>query len=214
MPDTTNTTAKPRTRGRKPLIVEVPDNATQSPSTATLEAQVLSLTDQLTKSRDAEGVLTNTLTESRKINQEREKQLGSVQTALRTIEDKWSISQMQLTHAQGEAKDLKQEVKRLTDLQSLTADELGAAMAEADAAKDNLAAFTKAHHDVAQQLATSRRNELHFAATAEQLRGALKSSAESLAQEKRAGWVETWAAAIVSATVAGLAFYLIGRFGR
>lgn len=59
------------------LIAAIKANAQGSPAVvSSLEAQVLSLRDQLTRSQDGERTLTNTLAESRKIAQEREAQLA------------------------------------------------------------------------------------------------------------------------------------------
>lgn len=110
------------------------------------------------------------------------------------LHDKWAISQLQLTHAQGELKAAK-------DLQDRTAVELGAAMTEAD----ELRAALKLANASLESLKTT--NRVFEANTKAAYQNAME-------RERHAGWVETWVSVGVSALIFGVAAFLVGRFGR
>ena len=97
--------------------------------------------------------------------------------------------------------EIKRVINQLIDQQSLTADELGAAMTEADELR---AALRLANASLESLKTTNRVFEANTEAAYQ----------DAMERERHAGWVETWAAAIVSGVVSGLAFYLIGRWGR
>ena len=137
------------------------------------------------------------------------------------LEDKLSITQTQLRHAQDELKTAK-------DLQDRTADELGAAMTEAEKWQGDFSKLKDDHvalvhkslgleselKAITEEANTQRKAAGEARAALKMAQSALTHSSESLEQERRAGLVETVLAAIGAAFVAGLAAWLVGRFGR
>lgn len=182
-----------------------------------VEHEVLRLRDQLDKIQDGQRVLTNTLTESRKINQERdaqlrssEAQLGKVQTALRTAEDKLNICQVQLRNASEENKTLSYSVESLKSLQSLTADELGAAQAEVQ----------RMEKEIRVVIALQNQNR-SLADEIERLALELSSVNDLLSEERRAYAIENDASRggmlvtlCAGMFLAAVVAYLIGRWAR
>lgn len=212
-----------------------------SPAVVTsLEAQVLSLRELLAKRDDDNRILSNTLTESRKICQEREKQLTN-QSA--EIKNQALSQQAAATRAYNLATELRilaqaagvgghseenwpKEIKRVLndlihrcELYKGQAERTGEANTALQAERDGYAADLKM---ITREANTQRLAADGAKAQVESLKKSLavfEASTEAAYQdamerERRAGWVETWAAAIVSGLICALAAFLVGRHGR
>ena len=200
-----------------------------------LESRLVERSSELGRAKDGAELLQRTLEESRKISKEREAQLttatnnlSACQQTLKSTEDSRNILQTQLRHAQDEIKSANSYLESERELQRLTADELGAALEEADAARDNLAAFTKAHQEVVRQLDTARRNEqqvtkqlndlqAEVAGVEERMHRAEAANTEmydTLQEERQASRGGMLITLTVATILSAVAFFLIGRFGR
>ena len=202
-----------------------------------LEERVLELTDELANAKEDNGVLTRSLDQSRKIIQEREKQLRVSEQNLSHFTSRANTAEAFLKTV-AEALDCKDPAKLAEKAQKLQGDlgELKAAregyetgrrdiQARLETALDDLRESKETAFSLQQQITTLERTMLDQQQGAErtierqskqlqQARGEAKAVIEAAQEQGVIRRAQFTVAGLITALVAGVAMYFVGRWAR